>query len=104
LPGLKVIRWLEWGTKSYWSFMFGITLLLFAIVIVWTARTPRPIGYLMGLSGLAYLVVGWVIGSEGFSATLTVPQLLGYVFVLVWIIWLLIVAWRRKESVQATTG
>jgi hypothetical protein len=84
--------------------MFGVTLLLFAIVVVLTARTQRPVGYLMGLSGLAYLVVGWVLGSEGFSATLTVPQLLGYVLVLVWIIWLAIVAWRRKESVQATTG
>jgi hypothetical protein len=97
----EVIRWLEWGTRSYESFMFGLTLVLFAIVIVWTARVPRPIGYLMGLSGLAYLVRGWVLGSEGFSATLTVPQLLGYVLVIAWIIWLLIVAWRRKESLQA---
>jgi hypothetical protein len=97
----EVIRWLEWGTKGYWSFMFGLALVLFAIVIVWTARVPRPIGYLMGLSGLAYLVQGWVLGTEGFSATNTVPQLLGYVLVLAWIIWLLIVAWRMKESVQA---
>ena len=97
----EVIRWLEWGTKSYQGFMLGLALVLFAIVIVWTARVPRLIGYLMGLSGLAYLVYGWVLGAEGFSATLTVPNLLSLVLPFAWIIWLLIVAWRRKESVQA---
>ncbi len=97
----EAIRWLEWGTRSYHSFMFGLSLVLFAIVIVWTARVKRPIGYLMGLSGLTYLVQGWILGTEGFSATNTVLQLLGYVLVPAWSIWLLIVAWRMKESVQA---
>jgi hypothetical protein len=98
----EVVRWLEWGTKSYQNFLLGLALVLYAIVIVWTARVPRMIGYLMGLSGVAYFVQGWVLGTEGFSATNTVAQLLGYVLVLAWIIWLLIVAWRREELVQAT--
>jgi hypothetical protein len=97
----EAIRWLEWGTRSYHSLMFGLSLILFATVIVWTARVPRPIGYLMGLSGLTYLVQGWVLGSEGFSAANTIPTLLGYILVVAWSIWLLIVAWRMKESVQA---
>lgn len=54
--------------------MFGLALVLFAIMIVGTARVPRPIGYLMGLSGLAYIVQGWVLGAEGFSATNTVCE------------------------------
>jgi hypothetical protein len=97
----EAIRWLEWGTKSYWSFMQGLALVLFALVIVWTARVPRPIGYLMGLSGLAFFVDGWLLGSEGFSATETVPDLIWQISLVVWIIWLLIVAWRRKASFQA---
>jgi hypothetical protein len=97
----EAIRWLEWGITSYQDFMFGLALVLFAIVIVWTARVPRPIGYLMGLSGLAFLVGGWLLGTEGFSATETVPDLIWQISLLVWIIWLLIVAWRRKASVQA---
>ena len=100
----EAIRWLEWGTASYQSFMFGLALVLLAIVIVWTARVPRPIGYLMGLYGITYLVQGWVIGTEGFSATLFVPQVLGEILVIALIIWLLIVAWRMKESVQAAIG
>jgi hypothetical protein len=97
----EAIRWLEWGTKSYQNFLLGLALVLFAIVIVWTARVPRLIGYLMGLSGLALLVHGWVLGTEGFSTTDTVPNLLGLILPLAWIIWLLIVAWRMKESVEA---
>ncbi len=100
----EAIRWLEWGTRSYQSFMFGLSLVLFATVIVWAARVPRPIGYLMGLSGLTYLVNGWLLGTEGFSATDTATQLLDYVLIFAWSIWLLIVAWRRKETVQATTA
>ena len=57
----------------------------------------------MGLSGLAYIVQGWVLGSEGFSATNRVPTLLGNILVLILSIWFLIVAWRTKESVKAAT-
>jgi len=97
----EAIRWLEWGIKSYWSFTTGLALVLFAIAIVWTARVPRPIGYLMGLSGLGWLVQGWVLGTEGFSDIFQVVQNLSLILFLAWMIWLLIVAWRRKESVQA---
>jgi hypothetical protein len=96
----QVVRWLEWATRSYHSFVFGLALVLLATAIVWTARGHRLTGYLMGLSGLAYLVQGWILGSEGFSASLSVPQLLGYVLVLAWSIWLAITAWRTRESAE----
>ncbi len=94
----EAIRWLEWGVRSYHSFMLGLTFLLLGSVIAWTGRLPRPIGYLMGPTGLAYLVQGWVLGGEGFSDANTVPTLLAYVLILAWSIWLLVVAWRMKES------
>jgi len=59
----QALRWLEWGTVSYQNFMLGLALVLFAIVIVWTARVTRPIGYLMGASGLA--CGGLVGGNRG---------------------------------------
>jgi hypothetical protein len=96
----EALRWLEMGTTSYQDFMLGLALVFFAIVIVWTARVPRPIGYLMGLSGLAYLVQGWLIGTIGFTPANTVPTDAGYTLLFVSMIWLLIVAWRGKESVQ----
>ena len=97
----EAIRWLEWGVRSYQSFMLGLSLVLFGTAIVWTARTPRPIGYLMGLSGCAYIVQGFVLGSEGFSGTNTAPQLLAYLLVFAWSIWLLVIAWRMQKPVEA---
>jgi hypothetical protein len=54
----EAIRWLEWGVRSYQDFALALALLLFAAAVVRTAWVPRPLAYLMGLSGLAYLVQG----------------------------------------------
>lgn len=97
----EAIRWLEWGTRSYYNFMFGLTLVLFATTIVWTARITRPIGYVMGLIGLAFIVQSWFDGIGGFSATEQLIGLIAQLSILVWSIWLLIVVWRMKEPVQA---
>lgn len=93
----EAIRWLEWGTRSYHDFALGLALLLFAVAAVRIARVPRPIAYLMGLSGLAYLVQGWVVGSEGFSQTESIAIVLAWVLGVVWMIWLAVVAWRRQD-------
>jgi hypothetical protein len=93
----EAVRWLEWGVRSYQDFMLGLTFILFALVVVWTARTPRLIGYLMGLTGIGYIVQGFVTGAEGFSPKNSIPTLLSYAFWLVWSIWLLIYAWRARE-------
>ena len=63
----EAIRWLEWGFRSYQSYMLGLAFLFFAVSIIATGRIQKAIGYLMGLSGLAYLAQGWVLGAEGFS-------------------------------------
>lgn len=96
----EAIRWLEWGVRSYQDFMLGISIILFAIVITWTSGIPRPIGYLMGLSGLAYIAQGFVTGFEGFSPNNTAPTIIAYILWLAWSIWLLIFAWRTKESTE----
>ena len=100
----EAIRWVEWGVRSYQSFTLGLSLALFATAIVMAAKIPRPIGYLMGLSGLAYIAQGFILGAEGFSSTNTIPQLLGYAAFLGWSIWLLIVAWRMQEQAEVTSG
>jgi hypothetical protein len=80
----EAIRWLEWGARSYQDFALGLALLLFAAAIVRTVGVPRPIAYLMGLSGLTYVVQGWVVGSEGFSGTHTILILLAWILSLAW--------------------
>lgn len=100
------VRGIEWGLRSYVDFTTGLTLVLLALVIVSTARIPGLIGYIMGLSGLAYIVQGYGYGagytsiSEHFVLNSASYQFL----IFVWAIWLLVVAWRRKESVQTAAA
>lgn len=90
------IHWLEWGLRSYQSALLDVGLVLIGPVVAATARVSRLIGYLMALSGLAYLVQSWLLGTEGFSPENTVPTLAGIILVPLWCLWLLIEAWRGK--------
>ncbi len=97
------IRGVEWGMRSYVGFTTGLTLVLFAVVIVSTRRISRPIGYIMGLSGLVYAAhgYGWGTGYTAISAHFFVNPLYFHFLIAVWSIWLLVSAWRMKEAVQA---
>jgi hypothetical protein len=100
------IRGVEWGLRSYVDYTTGLSLVLFGVVIASTSRIPRPIGYLMGLSGLVYIAQGYGYGT-GYSALSSfvtwMPNSLNYQFLIViWAVWLLVSAWRRKEAVLAS--
>lgn len=94
----EAIRWVEWGMRSYHDFALGLALLLFAGALVRTGWVPRPLVYLMEISGLTYLVQGWLVGTEGFSKTVAIAIVLAWVLSLVWMIWLVIVTWRTHDS------
>jgi hypothetical protein len=94
----EAVRWVEWGMRSYQAYTVGIALLLFAVAVVRTAWIPRPIAYLMGLTGLTYLWQGWVVGSEGFSQTMSTAIVLAESLGAVWMIWLVVIAWRTQDS------
>jgi hypothetical protein len=55
----------------------------------------------MGLSGLDYLVQGWVDGSEGFPPMHDMVIVVAWVLNLAWMIWLAVVAWRMRDSKAA---
>lgn len=99
----ETIRWLEWGVRSYQSLMLGLSLVLFASVLVAVENISSPISYLMGLSGFAYLIQGWITGAEGFSANFVPPTLVSIVLNLIWSAWLLVDAWRMDKP-QPQTG
>jgi hypothetical protein len=94
----EAMRWLEWGVRSYHDYALGRALLLLVAAVLRTTGVPRAIAYLMGLSGIAYLVQGWVVGAEGFSGTHTSLILLAWALSLAWMIWLVVFAWRRHSS------
>jgi hypothetical protein len=82
--------------------MFALALILLATVIVGTARVPRAIGFLMGLAAIPMLVQSQVVTTEGFAIPLLAGSLstVALPLMLVWSIWLLIVAWRMREPDQ----
>lgn len=100
----EAIRWIEWGMRSYQDVALGLALLLFAAAVVKTARVPRPIAYLMALSGLTYLVQGWVVGSQGFSQMMSTAIVVAWLLGLAWMIWLAVVAWRMQDSGAPSPG
>jgi len=99
----EAMRWLEWGARSYENFTLGLAG-LFAAAVVRSARIPRPIAYLMGLSALTYLTQGWLGGSEGFSETHTIAVVLAEVLNVVWMIWLVVVVRRTPDSPVLSPG
>jgi hypothetical protein len=98
----ETIRWLEWGVRSYQDVALGLALVLFAVAAMRTAWIPRPLIHLMGLSGLSYLVQGWVVGSGGFSQAESIAIVLAFVLDVSWMIWLVVAAWRMQEDPQAS--
>jgi hypothetical protein len=100
LAATETVRWLEWAVRSYQRTMLGITLILVSAQILATVRMPRPIAFVMALSGFAYIAQGVVVGAEGFSSNGTIPELAAFVFDLAWMIWLVVVAWQKPKRVR----
>ncbi len=94
----EAIRWIEWGLRSYHDFALGLAVLLLAAAVLRTAWLPRPVGYLMGLTGLANLAQGWVVGAQGFSGTESLAIVVTWVLGLAWMVWLAVVAWHTQET------
>ena len=94
----ETVRWIEWGMRSYHNFMLGLALLLFAVATLRTPWIPRPIPWLIALSGIAYIVQAWVVGSKGFTQTESTAIVLAWVLDLAWMIWLFVVARRMQDS------
>jgi hypothetical protein len=104
LASAEAVRWLEFGTNSYWEYLRGLALVWYGIAIAWTARVPRPIGGFMGLSGLAFLDLGWLVGTRGFTSADGLPTNVGYGCLLALTIWLLVVAWGRSPAPGRVAG
>jgi hypothetical protein len=101
---------LEWGARGFSDYLTGLSLVLFATVITLTARVSRPVGIIIGLSGLGFIARGYTYGltitttiystPPGINEALTIFVIdLG---LLVWTIWLLISAYRMKQPIART--
>lgn len=104
------IRVLEWGVRSFSDYLTGLSLVLFATVITLTTRISRPVGYIMGLTGLGFIARGYTYGLTITTAVYSNPPSINEaltIFVidlglLVWAVWLLISAYRMKQPIART--
>ena len=82
--------------------MLGLAVVLFAAIVVLTAKLPPSIGFLMAPSGLGFIAVGWLVGTRGFTASNTVPIDTGYGFLFLAMILVLIHSWTAEPPAQLT--
>ena len=94
----EVVRWIEWGMRSYHAYALGFVLLILAVVVLRTARMPRLVAGLIGLTGLLYLVQGWLVGVEGFSQNMSIAIVAAWVVGVVWMGWLVVGGPSRNEG------
>jgi hypothetical protein len=80
--------------------MLGLAVILYAAIIVLAAKLPGPSVFLVALSGLGFIVVGWLVGTRGFTASNTVPIDAGYGFLFLAMILVLIHSWRAELPAQ----
>ena len=74
--------------------MIGLVFLLVGLAIMRAPWASRLLGAVIALSGIIYLVQGWVAGVEGFSPTQSIAIMLAWIISLAWMIWLAIIARR----------
>jgi hypothetical protein len=96
----EAARWLEEATASYQGFVLGFTLILLAALIVWSARIPRPIGYLLVVGGIGYLVRGWILGAAGFAPEGALPTQIAQYTQPILSIALLVTAFMRRPALH----
>jgi uncharacterized protein DUF4386 len=97
----EVVRWIEWGANAFFRLLEGVTLVLYGLAIVRSAIVPSVLGWVAAVVGGGYLVVGVIVGYEGFSdAALIVGGTMDALF-LVLAIGIAISGWRRPSSRSA---
>jgi hypothetical protein len=93
----EVVRWLEWGTRSYQNILLGLALVLTGAAVTVGDRLPRALGGLMCLAGAAHLAQGWVLSTHGFSDASSNAITAGYLLTLAWTGWLARLAWKAQD-------
>jgi hypothetical protein len=63
------VRQIETGLASFMAMLFGVTVILSAIAIVWSKAFPSWLGWVGAVGGLGTVLGGLVSAHTGFSAT-----------------------------------
>jgi hypothetical protein len=91
------VRWIEIGVNSLFRVLAGMTFLHFGLAIARSRIYPRWLGWVGFAAGIAWFLNGLVVAYNGFSIS-TLGAVLGglsYLLLLVWMLVLAALMWRR---------
>jgi hypothetical protein len=95
----ETVRWIEWGVQSYFRVLLGVAFLLLGAAAVVSRLIPSWLGAVLMVAGLLSVLVGISVGyaglESGFQDALAIALQL---VILVFIVGLLVVARRARES------
>jgi hypothetical protein len=94
----ETARWLEWGANCFLSLLQGVTFLLYGVAVARTAIVPRWIGWAAVVAGVDYMVLGAVIGHDGFSDAVSIIGAPGDLLLLAVAIGIAVTGWRGGKE------
>jgi hypothetical protein len=101
----ETVRWVEWGVQSYVRVLFGVSLLLFGVVLTAGRLVAGWLGWVAVLAGLLSVAIGIDVGYSGLeSGFQDIAGLAFQLVVLVFVVGVLATGVRRQDPLDAGRG
>ena len=92
------VRQVEVGLASLTSLLFGITVTVYGVAVIRSPVYPIWVGFLAILGGLGTAAGGVVLAYTGFSESMMMISMLANRLLLVWMIVVGVLMWRRVDK------
>jgi hypothetical protein len=92
----EIVRWVEWSAAGYFRITLGLTVVLIGAAITRSRALPRWSGALALLAGLAFIADGVVVGTDGFTASVT--TVVAWASFIVFAVTATAAAWWRRNN------
>ena len=97
------VRQVEVGLASIMSLLFGLTMCVYGVALISDDRFAKWLGWLAIIGGIPTAIAGVVIAYTGFSELAMSINMPANLLLLIWIIALGVLFWRR-DTVESATG
>jgi hypothetical protein len=90
------VRQIEIGLASYMALLFGVSVSLSGLAVVGSKEFPRWLGWVGMIGGVGSFVGGLLSAYSGFSTTEMTVAMPFNLVVVIWMILVGVILWRRK--------
>ena len=92
----EIVRWIEWAAAGYFRITLGLTVVLLGVAVVRSRALPRWSALLVLLGGLAFIIDGIAVGTDGFTGG--IPNLVAWAALILFAVTATIAAWVRGRG------